>query len=274
MENGHIETIFSFLRVPLDSGDKIFARFSALPGAVAGEGSSPLQRFVYVPGTREDRVVLVAHIDTVWDRAYKRAFSEERDVLFADGVFSSANPDCGIGADDRAGCAMLWEMRESGHSLLITDGEEHGKFGARYLKKSHKKLFRELNRHCFMIELDWMGTDSCLYNQVDNTNKFKRYIEGGLGCVDSKKKGGTDLQHLCRRICGVNIGIGYCDYHKNSEKLILADWENTFAKLSAFLALPQKRFRSLILPPYIRFAKRCVKKAISIVKAPFAKKTA
>lgn len=274
MDNGHIETLLSFLRTPLDSGDEIFARFSTLPGAVIGEGDSPLQRFVYIPGTREDRIVLVAHIDTVWDRAYKRAFSGERDVIFADGVFSSTNPACGIGADDRAGCAMLWELRESGHSILITDGEEHGMFGAKYLKSAYPALFRELNRHAYMIELDWMGTDCCLYNQVDNTKRFKKYIENNLGCIDSQKKGGTDLQHLCRRICGVNIGIGYREHHTNSEKLILADWENTFTKLTAFLAGQHKHFPSRILPPYIRFAKRCVKKALSIVKAPFAKKSA
>ena len=267
----HFETLLSFLKTPLDSGDEIFARFSALPGATTGEGDTPLKRFVYVPGTRKDRVLLVAHIDTVWDRSYKRAFSGERDVVFEDGVFSSSNPECGIGADDRAGCALLWEMRDSGHSLLITDGEEHGMFGAKYLKTAHPALFRELNRHAYMIELDWAYADGCLYTGVDCTKKFKRFVIDTLGFV-THKGGGTDLRVLCKRICGVNLGIGTRDFHKNSEKLLLSEWESTLSRLKTVLALPQKRYAAPILPPIIRFAKRCVKKTISLAKAPFAKK--
>lgn len=64
-ENAHIETILDFLNTPLDSGEEILTRFAALPRAVTGRGSAPLQRYVYIPGTRSDRVVLVAHVDTV-----------------------------------------------------------------------------------------------------------------------------------------------------------------------------------------------------------------
>lgn len=265
MVNAHAETILSFLKAPLDSGDEIFSRFASLPGAQTGKGDSPLQRFVYIPGTRKDRVVLVAHMDTVWDRSYKRVFSGERDVILEDGVFFSSNPDCGIGADDRAGCAMLWELRESGHSLLITDGEEHGMLGAKYLKDAYPELFSELNKHRFMIELDWAGTNGCLYTGVDCTKKFKRYIADTLGFAQNKG-GGTDLRVLCKRICGVNLGIGYAGFHKNSEKLILAEWENTLTKLTAFLASPQKRFPTSRMIPLIRFGKKYVKKVLGIGK--------
>ena len=138
-------TLLSFLNTPLDSGDIIFEKFSALPNAVIGVGDAPLKRYVYIPGTREDRVVLVAHIDTIWDQSYKKPFTEDRGVVFDDGIFRSNNPNCGIGADCRAGCAMLWELRDCGHSILITDGEEYGKFGANHLKQSNPKLYSELN---------------------------------------------------------------------------------------------------------------------------------
>ncbi|MBQ2765978.1 MAG: M28 family peptidase [Clostridia bacterium] len=266
MENNHIETLMSFLNVPLDCSDTVFDRFAALPGAVIGVGDKPLERYVYIPGKRNDRVVLVSHIDTIWDKAYTRSFSGEREVKFTDGVFSSSIPECGIGADDRAGCAMLWELRECGHSILIVDGEEHGKIGARYLKKSNPRLFRELNRHKYIIELDWAGTDSCLYNQVDNTKRFKKHIEKSIGFVDAKASGGTDLQILCRNICGVNLGIGYHGQHTKDESLVLSEWENTCNKLNEFLAEPQHRFRSYILPPYIRFAKLCINKLLRILK--------
>lgn len=262
MNQQHIDLLTDFLNTPLESGDGIFDRFAALPGAIIGKGAQPLQRYVYIPGTREDRVVLVAHIDTVWDKSYKKPFSESRAVILEDGIFKSNNPNCGIGADDRAGCAILWELRNCGHSILLTDGEEHGKHGANFLKKSNKALFKELNKHRYMIEFDWKGTNCCLYNQVDNTKKFKQYITDTLVFGEGKSKGGTDLQILCHRVCGVNLGIGYDHWHKNDEILVLADWENTLEKVSAFLEKPQPRFLCKPLPKYLRLAKRCVKKVM------------
>lgn len=259
------ETLLEFLNTPLNSGDQIYERFASLPGAIAGKGDKHQERYVYIPGKRKDRVVLVAHIDTIWDKAYDKAFSEDRDVLFDDGVFSSNHSGCGIGADDRAGCAMLWKLRDCGHSILITDGEEKGKVGAWYLRKSNKQLFRELNKHCYMIELDWKGTNCCLFNQVDNTKKFKQQIEKVLGFTDSKAKGGTDLSVLCRHICGVNLGIGYRSHHTIKEQLVLPEWENTLIKLREYLALPQTRFRSKFFAPYVRLAGRAFDKMKSIL---------
>lgn len=261
----HEQVLFEFLNTPLECSDSIFDRFAALPNAVTGIGSESLQRYVYIPGTREDRIVLVAHIDTVWDHAYGKPFSGAQAVAFEGGIFFSANPTCGIGADDRAGCAMLWVLRECGHSLLIVDGEEHGKRGARYLRRSNRRLFRQLNRHAYMIELDWTETGGCLFNQVDNTERFKKYITEVLGFTDGKAKGGTDLQVLCRDICGVNIGIGYHRCHCAGEQLNVSEWENTLTRLSVFLQQPQPRFRTK-LSPCVRFIKRCFHKLQSILK--------
>ena len=266
MKNTHIDLLTEFLNTPLDCGDLIFERFAALEGAVVGKGEKPLQRYVYVPGTRKDGVVLVAHTDTVWDKNYPAAFGGERGVEFSDGVFRSTNPKCGLGADDRAGCAMLFALRNSGHSLLIVDGEEKGKHGAKYLRKSNRKLLKELNRHYFMLELDWCGTNFCLYNQVDNTDKFKEYILSSIGFEDEKKDGGCDLQVLCARICGTNLGVGYHNHHRAGETLVLSEWENTLEKLNSFLAKPQTRFKCKIFPKYVRLAKRAVNKALRVLR--------
>lgn len=229
-----------FLSVPLADGKDIFSLFSQIPDAVYGCGEEPLQRYVYIPGTRKDRVLLVAHADTVWDAHYGNPMTTEPE--FQKGVFFSTNRESGIGADDRAGCAMLWALRESGHSLLVVDGEEKGKVGAKYLRDSNNKLFGEINRHCFMLELDWRGTGECLYNQVDYTEKFRRYITDHLGFRDGQAKGGCDLQILCHRVCGVNLGVGYYNYHTPQEVLSVAEWENTYFKLRGFLEGPQRRF--------------------------------
>ena len=46
---------------------------------------------------------------------------ERTEFFYRSGVY-----DEGIGADDRAGCAILWLLKDSGHSLLVTNGEEIG----------------------------------------------------------------------------------------------------------------------------------------------------
>lgn len=229
-----------FLSYPLDRTEEIFARFEALPGAVFGRGAQTLERYVCIPGTRENRIVLVAHTDTVWDDAY--GHPAEASVCFEDGVFKSANPNCGIGADDRAGCAMLWALRNSGHTLLLVNGEEKGKIGAHFLRKSNPKLFRELNCHQFMVELDWRGTGGCLFNQVDYTKGFHTYITDVLGFRDDQKSGGCDLQVLCQKICGVNIGVGYYGWHRPGERLSVQEWENTYRCLQRFLEMEHPQF--------------------------------
>lgn len=266
MNQNNINTLLHFLNMPLNTTDELFKEFSALPDAICGFGKNAKARYIYIPGTKKDRVVLVAHIDTVWDKSYKSANDEKQSVIFENGIFKGTNPNLGIGADDRAGCAMLWSLRNSGHSLLLLDGEEQGKIGANYLKKTNKKLFKELNRHQFMIEFDWIATNGCLYNQVDNTDKFKKYIEATLNFTDSKAKGGTDLAILCRNICGVNLGVGYRNHHTQNETLVLSEWENTFNKVSEFLNKPQPKFKSKFFAPHIRFLKIKVYGLLKILK--------
>lgn len=253
------EIVEYFLNISIADSGEIFQKFSALPGALTGCGENALERYVYVPGKKKNAVVLVAHADTVWDTSYGNPLKTT--AAHKDGVYYSTNPNCGIGADDRAGCAMLWALRDSGHSLLLVDGEEHGKVGARYLRKRNPKLFRQLNRHRFMIELDWQGTNGCLYNQVENTQAFKDYISSHLCFQDDQKKGGCDLQILCRRICGVNIGVGYHNYHRSAETLVLAEWENTYHKLTAFLQQEHPRF-PIPLRKQIRFILGSIKKKL------------
>lgn len=232
--------IDNFLNVSISDSTDIFKLFLDIPDSIYKYSNNAFERFIYIPGKRQDRVLLVAHADTVWDKRYGK--NAESIVVFEDGVYRSDNPDCGIGADDRAGCAMLWALKDSGHSLLILDGEEHGKIGAKYLKKQYPELFKEINRHQYMIEFDWRGTGGCLYNQVDYTNKFLKYITDNLGFVKEDKKGGCDLQILCKDVCGVNVGVGYYNQHKSTETLVIDDWINTYNAVSAFLEKPQPRF--------------------------------
>lgn len=247
------QIVEQFINMPLSNGDELFRMFSALPGAVAKQGKKPLERYVYVPGTRKNCVLLVAHADTVWDRSYGKA--AETTVVFQDGIFSGTNPECGIGADDRAGCAMLWALRDSGHSLLLVDGEEHGKHGARFLRRNSVSLYRQINHHRFMIELDWQGSGTCLYNQVDNTPAFKQYIANELGFSEADSTGGCDLQILCDAVCGVNVGVGYHRVHRPGETLVLSEWEQTLERLRAFLEKEHPRFTIPVGKRVVRYVR-------------------
>ena len=230
-----------FLNIPISSSHGVFEIFAQLPGAVWKRGEQPLQQFVYVPGTRDDRVVLAAHADTVWDCFYGNP--QDAQLCYENGIYTSGSEVCGIGADDRAGCAMLWALRDSGHSLLILDGEEKGKIGANFLRNAHPKLFRQINRHRFILELDWAGRGGCLFNQVDNSKAFRDYIQKVSGFTDSQKKGGSDLQILCQDVCGANLSVGWYVCHSSKERLSVADWDYNLGTLSSFLAKPQPQFK-------------------------------
>lgn len=253
-----------FLSTSIQDGSKLLGLFASLPGAVVGSGERPLERFVYVPGSRKDRIVLVAHCDTVWDRVY--GGDTETSLGEDESYFYSTNPSCGIGADDRAGCAMVWALRNSGHSLLIVDGEEHGKWGAKFLREHHGSLFRELNRHRYMLELDWQGAKGCLFHQVDNTAQFRNFVTNEMGFREDQVKGGCDLQFLCRRICGANLSVGYYRYHKPNEVLLISDWEQNYHALEAFLQKPQPLFLISGKVRCRKFFLRCRQKAGKILR--------
>lgn len=250
-----------FLSTQITDTKSIFALFSKLPNAIEGKGDNQKSHYVYIPGTREDRILLSAHADTIWDSYYKKFADVKPELVFEDGVFKNANESCGIGADDRAGCAMLWALRNSGHSLLILDGEEHGKIGARYLRKSNRKLFREINRHRMILELDTRGTNLCLLTQVDYTNKFANYAMNELKVKHDNFKGGSDLQILCHKVCGINIGVGYYKQHSYAEYLKLEDWENSLSCVSEFLKKSHPYFP-------ISKKKRFIKDIKGILKLP------
>jgi len=264
MEQENKELLLEFLNMPISSGDEIFNKFNKLPKSFFSKGTKPLERYLYIPGTRDDRVVLVAHVDTEWDKTY--GHEAKQNVLFNEGIFYGENKECGIGADDRAGCAMLWKLRDCGHSILLLDGEEYGKHGARYLKKSNRKLFRELNNHCFMIELDHKRTNHVSFAQVYNTKKFKKHFCEETKFIDKNIGGGCDLQILCDKICGANVGVGYNRHHTVNEQLILKEWENTYTSLSNYLEKEQKRFKIPVFYRGLRFFKKCIQKALIILK--------
>ena len=228
-EDSDLTTLIEFLNCPLGSTDEIFRRFETIQGAVLL--GNELECSLYVRGQRPNKILLVAHADTCWDSRYVsdkgNGTIEGHEIVELDGVIRSATRDFGIGADDRAGCAILWLLKDMGHSLLITDGEEHGQKGSKWLMANHPEIAEEINsQHQFVVQFDRRNTHDFKCYTV-GTEEFRAYVQRETGYQEPDRKARTDIVHLCRRIAGVNLSIGYFNEHGPNEELHLKDWDHT-----------------------------------------------
>ena len=227
------DILMKFLRMPLASSDAVFDEFARLDGAVL-RGKAP-GRFLYVRGSRADRVLLVAHADTVWTPPVKdgQIASPAQDVYIEEGVIQNRNG--GLGADDRAGCAIVWLLRNSGHSILITDGEEYGLQGSSFLMAENPDIADEINRsHQFCVQFDRRNSRDFKCYSV-GTDEFRAYIAAETGYQEPDRHSCTDIVELCRDICGVNFSIGYYKEHTDREYLVLDEWQSTLRTCKKWL---------------------------------------
>ena len=217
------DVLMEFLKTPIDSTERIFEKFLDIPGT-ARYGSG-LEQILYKKGERENPVLLVAHADTVWDAEYMNGDVTTGDVVEKDGIIS--NTIGGLGADDRAGCAMIWLLQDIGHSILITNGEEHGRLGSCYLRDKCPDIYEEINSvHQFAIQLDRRNAADYKCYGV-GTDQFRNHIEDVTGFTEPDRRASTDIVTLCRNICGVNLSVGYYNEHTSEEYLIYPEWEDT-----------------------------------------------
>ncbi len=223
MAMSDIQILMEFLQMPLESADAVFDKFAQIHSAICrGQG---LEKFLFVEGTRKNKVLLVAHADTYWDDHYFSYHKNKVSIVYEDGIIRNRNG--GLGADDRAGCAMIWLLKEMGHSILITNGEEHGRIGSNWLMTANHDIANEINfNHQFIIQLDRRnGRDFKCYSV--GTHEFRAYISKITGYSEPDRHYYTDIVTLCRDICGVNLSIGYRNEHSQDEYLVVADWLNT-----------------------------------------------
>ena len=229
------EALEMFLNCELGYPDEVFDKFINLEGAMYYTHYDAPDA-VYVPGKRKDRVLLVAHADTVF------CVPGKHKVILDGDTYRSGSGDYGLGADDRAGCAILWLLKDSGHSLLVTNDEEIGSLGAANIKDIHKELFEELNGHQYILEFDRRhARDYKVYN-IPVTDEFKRFIEGSTGYTEADRYSSTDITRLCRKICGANLSVGYYREHHEDEYLVFNEWLNTLNIAREMLEGEQKKF--------------------------------
>lgn len=184
-------------------------------------------------------IVLVAHLDTVF-----LDMTRSDMVIFYDQdkrVFWS--PD-GLGADDRAGVAMILtlisETKLRPHLLFTTD-EESKSEGAYHALSCLKHLFNNDVR--YVVQLDRQGYKEAVYYNCFN-KKFEDYItsfgfETDFGTY-------TDISVLCPNwnIAGVNLSVGYYNEHSYVEHFFVNAWIYTYHRLIKMLEnVPDKTFK-------------------------------
>ena len=222
MRSQEVDVLMEFLRMPLSSSDEVFSKFSEESAIRRGFNK---KRFLFLEGSRDNRVLLVAHADTFWDKDNPWGWNQQQEVVLRHGVIR--NSYGGLGADDRAGCAMVWLLKGLGHSILITDGEENGRQGSRWLMAKNPDIAHRINSaHQFVVQLDRMNSSDFKCYEV-GTDEFRAYIRHETGYTEPDRESFTDIVTLCRDICGVNLSVGYYDQHTFLEHIVVSEWQYT-----------------------------------------------
>lgn len=242
------QILLDYLKQPLNTADGIFEIFATIPNANIHIGKNPGERFLFIKGSRSDAATLVAHADTVFDVSGHHEIIEENDE------FISGSITYGIGADDRAGCAMLWLLKDLGHHILVCDYEESTHkdaigncIGSKYLMREHSEIANIINNSSFVFEFDRRLAYgkrrehyTCYYLPV--TNEFRYFIESNTGFIDDDNTGYTDILELCTEVCGANICVGYSNAHTAKEKISISAFQNTYELMHKLLSCKLTRF--------------------------------
>ena len=232
--------LLDFLNLPLYSTDELFLKFrNSLDSYIFKSDITDSEiRFLYHRGVRKNKVLLVAHADTYFTEKRGYLPIKHKLIEFPDKTIISDDPERGLGADDRAGCAILYILKDMGHSILILDSEEYSKLSAQWLIANFPRIASDINSHQFMIELDLEG--DTFYKTYDvGSLEFKTYIESEFEYTSKEISKftykGTDIAELAKEICGVNLSVGYQNHHTADECINIKYWFNTFVKLYEFL---------------------------------------
>jgi hypothetical protein len=195
---------------------------------------------IIVPGQRQNKVAIIAHVDTVINDSKNLAVTYDKG-LFSCGTRKrycdkDGDPCCDggpIGADDRAGVAMLWNLRELGHTLILTNGEESGCLSSMQLMSDEEQA-QFVASHQFAVQLDRKGRNDLVFYNVGSED-FAKYCIEQTG-YEFAQGTSTDICVLCEKICGVNMSVGYRNEHTENEVLNVRWWIRTLSTLKRWLA--------------------------------------
>lgn len=224
------DVLREFMNMSNYSPDEVFAKFSEDKGGVIHYLNG--HKFYYKPGTRADKILIVAHADTVWDLRYNEQLLQlgeantlpNKNSYLIENLrgFCSNNSTIGIGADDRSGAAIAWILKDSGNSILITDEEEDGSLTAISII-SDKNWAEIINAHCFILQLDLSGSKAFKCYGA-GSEAFKKMIEKETGYKMRPNYSFSDVAFLGKKICGTNLSVGYFNAHTGAEVLSKNLW--------------------------------------------------
>jgi len=160
-------------------------------------------------------VLAVAHIDHVCQEKHFAHVKLGKELL----VYSPR-------LDDRLGVYTIQHVLPQigcECDILLCDDEESG--------RSTASLFETDKKYSWMVEFDRSGDDVVVYDYDDKDWKDALKAEGfkiGFGSY-------SDISRLDGLgICGVNIGVGYQDYHGPRSYFVVSDWLSNLAKFQTF----------------------------------------
>ncbi|NLO18505.1 MAG: Zn-dependent exopeptidase M28 [Ignavibacteria bacterium] len=245
MKNQDIELLKQFLEYPIWTSKPVFEKFKTIKDSIFREADEQgKERFLFLNGKKENKVVLIAHADTVFDMFYNGNSPRKHFVEIENDYFvgkDEAGKRIALGADDRAGCAILWALKDSGHSILLTDGEEHGRIGSSWLMEQNPDIANIINQHQFMIQFDRRnGTDYKCYDV--GTDEFRAFIEKRTKYSEPNRSSFTDICTLCEDICGANFSVGYYNEHHHDESIKISEWLHTLNIARDLLASELPKF--------------------------------
>ena len=209
----------------------IVQQFLTLRGAVLIH--TPNGNAVYVPAKRSDAVLLIAHTDTVWG-------SDIIKLKQVGDIITSAAKGIGIGADDRAGVAALWALRDTGHALLLVPDEETGCQGSSWVADNMPHILR---RHNYMIQFDRRGGSDLVTYSCDNP-AFDDYLLSNMQGYTMASGSFSDIAVLAPAagIAAVNISIAFRAEHTARESLNLVEWRHSVKSVRGMVAADCPRF--------------------------------
>lgn len=196
----------------------VVEKFASLPGAKQLHYANDRTPIVFVPGKREDRVLLVAHYDTV--------FGDADLDIYRNGYILFSNKDkVGIGADNRAGCCLLWALRSLGHSLLLLPDEEIGCRGSNCVANHYPDI---LKNHSYMLQFDRKGSYDMAHYGYKNS-KFTEYMQSKFPGYSVVNGTSTDIRVLMPacNTPGFNLSIGFNREHTANEYIDIFSYIRT-----------------------------------------------
>ena len=198
--------------------------------------------FIWIKGN--SNIALMAHVDTVGYQHSDMILKEENGLLKG----YSGGERCILGADDRAGVQMIWDiLNVTGNHywskvphIMLFNGEEIGGIGCQAFMRTNPD-FTGID---LMLSLDCSYHNRFVwYGQTDKYPDAMDYIES-YGFMNDGEGIFTDMQIIgdyCSIPC-FNLAVGYVNQHTEREFLDIPSYNMTKGKVEQIIMTAPKKF--------------------------------